>query len=138
MKKSFALYKTALFSYFIDPLFYACALSVIFFSVFRFFFVQKFFVEGLGSSDLRAFFNSIPYICIVVIPLLSLRLRSLLLDDSIPASPVKRVFLLTCASFTVFCIPVVLLISIPLCVNIFGTVDFGQCFSGFIGIFFYL
>ncbi|WP_294429982.1 GldG family protein [uncultured Treponema sp.] len=137
MKRTFALYRAAVFSYLIDPLFYASALLTIFFTAFRFFFARKFFVSGLGSSDLRPFFNAIPYVSILVLPLLSLRLRSLLLDDSLPVSSFKRFLALNLAAFSAFMLPVLLLLSIPLCVNVFGSVDFGQCFSGFIGIFFY-
>ena len=92
------LYKSALFSYLIDPLFYASSLLTILFCAFRFFFGSKFFVAGIGSTDLRPFFNSVPYISILVIPLLTLRLRPLILDDSIPLKPSSRFLSLNLAS----------------------------------------
>ena len=137
MSKTKALYKTAIFSYLVDPLFYAASLLLIFFSSFRFFFGAKFFVAGLGSSDLRAFFNSVPYISILTVPLLSLRVRPLMLDDSIPISPFRRFLSLNLASFSTFAAPILLMLSLPLCVFRFGFVDFFQCLSGVFGIFLY-
>ncbi|MBR0100727.1 MAG: hypothetical protein IJP90_13600, partial [Treponema sp.] len=131
MKKFLPLYKSALFSYLIDPLFYVSSLLTILFCAFRFFFGSKFFVAGLGSTDLRPFFNSVPLISILTIPLLSLRLRPLLLDDSIPVKPFQRFFSLATASFTAFSLPLLLLISIPLSVSRFGSVEPGQCLAGF-------
>ena len=138
MKKFRVLYKTALFSYLIDPLFYVTSILTILFCSFRFFFAGKFFVAGFGSTNLRPFFNAIPYISTIAIPLLVLRVRPLLLDDSIPISPFNRFLSLNCAVCTAVFLPVILLVSVPLCVSFFGTVDIGQCFSGFFGIFFFL
>ncbi|MCR4822235.1 MAG: GldG family protein, partial [Treponema sp.] len=135
MNRSKALYKAALFSFFIDPIFYVTSILTVLFSAFSFFFQSKFFVAGLGSSDLRPFFNSIPYISILTLPLLSLRIRPFLLDDSLPLSPFKRIFTLTLSLFTVLAIPLILLFSLPLTVNAFGSIDFGQALSGFLGLF---
>ena len=137
MSKVKALYKSALFSYLIDPLFYVSAVLTILFSSFRFFFASKFFVAGLGSTDARPFFNAVPYISILSVPLLVLRLRPLLLDDSIPVSPFKRVLSLSLASFTSFAFPLVLMALLPLTVSRFGSVDEGQCVAGFFGLFLY-
>ena len=137
MKKFLPLYKSALFSYLIDPLFYVSSLLTILFCAFRFFFGSKFFVAGLGSTDLRPFFNSVPLISILTIPLLTFRLRSLFLDDSIPVKPFQRFFALSTASFTAFSLPLLLLISIPLSVSRFGSVEPGQCLAGFLGLFLY-
>ncbi|MDY2842411.1 MAG: hypothetical protein SOT81_00265, partial [Treponema sp.] len=71
-----SLYKISLRSFFIDPLFYVSSVLTILFCAFRFFFVSKFFVSGIGSTDLRPFFSSIPYISIITVPLLALRLRT--------------------------------------------------------------
>lgn len=137
MKKFLPLYKSALFSYLIDPLFYVSSLLTILFCAFRFFFGSKFFVAGLGSTDLRPFFNSVPLISILTIPLLTFRLRSLFLDDSIPVKPFQRFFALATASFTAYSLPLLLLISIPLSVSRFGSVEPGQCLAGFLGLFLY-
>lgn len=130
-------YKAAIFSYLVDPLFYASSLLTVLFCAFRFFFGAKFFVSGLGSTDLRPFFLSVPYVSIITVPVLILRLRPLILDDSIPLAPFKRFFALSLAAFSAFAFPILLLSSIPISVSFFGTVDFGQVVSLFLGIFFY-
>ena len=137
MKKSFALYKSAIFSYLIDPLFYASSLLTVLFCAFKFFFGSKFFVAGIGSTDLRPFFNSVPLISILTVPLLTLRLRPLILDDSIPSRPFARFLALVASNFTAFSVPVILLVAIPLSVLRFGSVESGQFFAGFSGIFLY-
>ena len=137
MKRFLSLYKAAIFSYLIDPLFYACALVTVLFCALRFFFVGHFFLSGVGTSDVRPFFTGIPYISILVVPLLVLRLRHFVSDDSMPVTPSLRFFSLASAAFSAFAFPLVLLSALPLCVNLFGTVDAGQVFSGYLGIFFY-
>lgn len=137
MNKIKALYKSAVFSYLIDPLFYVSAILVILFCSFRFFFTSQFFVAGIGSTDLRPFFNSLPYISILSVPLLALRLRPLLLDDSLPLSPLKRHISLVFASFSAFALPILLMLFLPFVVSRFGTVDAGQVFAGFSGLFLY-
>ncbi len=137
MKKIISFYKSSIFSYLIDPLFYASSLITILFVAFRFFYAGKFFVANVGSTDLRPFFTAFPYISILTLPLLAFRLKRFILDDSLPLFPFKRFFCLVLAAFSSFCLPVLLLVPLPLCVSFFGNVDFGQCFTGFLGILFY-
>ena len=137
MKKFLPLYKIALFTYLIDPLFYIASLVTVLFCVLRFFFVGHFFLAGVGTSDLRPFFTSLPYISILVVPLLVLRLRHFISDDSFPATPTLRFSALVTAAFSAFSFPLVLLVSLPLCVNLFGTVDAGQVCAGFVGVLLY-
>lgn len=132
-----ALYKYALFSYLIDPLFYVSSIIMILFCSFRFFFGARFFVAGIGSSDLRPFFNSVPYISILTAPLLALKLRPLVLDDSVPLGPLGRFLSLSSAGLTAFAFPVTLMLFLPLAVSRFGTVDMGQCAAGFAALFLY-
>ena len=134
MKKFLTLYKIALFTYLIDPLFYASALVTVIFCALRFFFVGHFFLAGVGTTDLRPFFSSVPYIAILVVPLLVLRLRNLISDDSFPVTQTVRFSALVTAASTAFAFPLVLLIALPVCVNLFGTVDVGQVCAGFLGI----
>lgn len=132
-----ALYKSAIFSLLIDPLFYVSSIITIIFCSFRFFFVHQFFIANIGTTDLREFFQSIPYISILTIPLIIFRNRNLLTEDSLPFSATNRFFSLIFASFSAFALPLLLLFSIPICVNIFGDVDLGQVVLGFCGVFLY-
>ncbi|MDE7391685.1 MAG: GldG family protein [Treponemataceae bacterium] len=137
MRRWIALYRAALFAYLIDPLFYLASLVTVLFSAVRFFFVGRFFLMGTGTTDLRAFFTGVPYVSAVIVPLLVLRLRALLGDDSLPVSPTARCSALTAAAFSAFAVPLVLLAAIPLCVSQFGSVDAGQVAAGFLGILLY-
>ena len=137
MKKFFVLYKSALFLYLIDPLFYIASLVTLLFCVLRFFFAGHFFLAGVGTSDLRPFFTSLPYISIVTVPLLVFRLRCLISEDSIPLLPAVRFSSLVLAVCSAFAFSLLLLTALPLCVNLFGAVDFGQAFAGYIGIILY-
>ena len=132
IKKSIC--RAALFSYFINPLFYCSAVFTIAFVSFRFFLVSKFFVAGLGSSDLRNFFSAIPFASIVTVPLLVFRLRDFVKSDSMPFSPFSKYASLGFSAFCVFLLPVALLFSIPLSVGAFGIVEGGQIATGFAGI----
>jgi len=137
MKNRFALYKSAIYTLLIDPLFYISSIATILFCSFRFFFSHQFFIEGIGTTDLREFFQSIPYISILTIPLLVFRNRNFIIEDSLPFSSTKRFLSVIFASFSSFAIPLLFLISIPISVNAFGDVDIGQVISGFLGIFLY-
>ncbi len=134
----FALYKIALARFFIEPLFYISSIVVVIFCAFRFFFVSRFFVLGVGSTDLRTFFSSFLVISILILPLFALRLRPLIFDDSLPISPEIRFCALFASQSTAFFVPMVLLSSIPLSVSFFGDVDAGQTVAGYIGIFLYV
>ena len=137
MKRFFSFYRFLIFSCLIDPLFYICALATAFFCTLRFFFAGHFFLAGAGSSDMRPFFEAVPYVSFLLIPLLLLRLRHFLSDDSLPLSPFVRFSALTLAASSAFFFPFILLILLPLCVNLFGSIDAGQVFAGYLGIIFY-
>ena len=133
-----ALYKHSLYSFFIDPLFYACSAVTVFYTVFMFFIANRFFSIESGSTSLTPFFNAIAGISILTIPLLTFRIRFFLTDDSIPLSETRRFFTLALCVFTVSAIPLILLCAIPICVSFFGSVDAGQIFTGYFSILFYL
>ncbi|MCR5125850.1 MAG: GldG family protein [Treponema sp.] len=137
MRRSFSLLKTASFMLLIDPLFYISSIITILFCSFRFFFAQKFFVSGIGTTDLRALFQSVPYVSIVTVPLLVFRLRPLIFDDSVPFSPIRKFSSVLLSSFFAFAVPLLFLISVPVCVSSFGDVDAGQVASGFFGVLLY-
>ena len=139
MNKIMPFYKVSLRSYFIEPLFYVSSIIMILFCAFRFFFVSKFFVAGIGSADLRPLFNSVPYISIIALPLLVFRLRNFILDNSVPLAPFLRSFSISLSAFTASFIPVLIVfIFVPVSIFFFGDLDFGQLFTGLFGIVLYL
>lgn len=132
------LYKVSLRSFFIDPLFYVSSIIMILFCAFRFFFASKFFVSGIGSTDLRPLFNSVPYISIITVPLLVFRLRNFIFDDSLPLSPFSRFVSLSLSALTSSLVPILLtFIFASVSVLFFGDIEIGQLSCGFFGIVLY-
>lgn len=132
------LYKVSLRSFFIDPLFYVSSILMVLFCAFRFFFASKFFVTGIGSTDLRPLFNSVPYISIITVPLLVFRLRNFIFDDSLPLPPFSRFVSLSLSALTSSLVPLLLtFIFGSISVLLFGDVEAGQLFCGFFGIVLY-
>ncbi|WP_191016279.1 GldG family protein [Treponema zioleckii] len=137
MKKFSSFYKSLLYSFLIDPLFYVSSIIVVLFCAFRFYFTSKFFVTDIGSTDLRSFFNAVPYVSVIVIPLLVLRLRPFITEDSLPISSFKRFLALNLAGFSAYAVSLLFLLVIPFSVSFFGDVDFGQLITGYIGLCLY-
>ncbi len=135
--KGIRLYRCALKNYFLDPLFYITSLLTVLFCFFRFFYGTHFFVYGTGSNDLRPFFQSIPLISIITVPLLVFRIRRFIKDDSVPAEPFVRFLSLSFAALTAFMIPSVLLAACPLCVSFFCQVETGLVLASYAGILLY-
>ena len=137
MKKLFPLIKAAVFSYLTDPLFYASSILTVVALSFRFFFSSHFFLTGVGSTDLRPFFNSIPSLSVLTLPLLVFRLRDFIHDHSLPLSDFKKYLALGLASLIAFVFPLVLLGAVPACANLFGAIEGGAVFAGYFTLIFY-
>ncbi|MCR5724187.1 MAG: GldG family protein [Treponema sp.] len=135
MKAFRSIYKQVLFSYRIDPLWYVTAVVTVSACALRFF-MQFFGVSG--SCDLRSFFSTVPLISILVIPLLVFRARAFISDDSLPAKPFVKLSAVATAAFTVFALPLCLLLAflVP-CIQSFGDIEPGQLAAGFTGILCY-
>jgi len=134
---SIPLYKSSLKNFLMDSLFYVASIGTVLFCSWYFFFAGKFFSTEAGSTDLRQFFQSIPVISILTIPLLVYRLRRYLTDDSLPVSFAQRFIVTGLSCLTAFMIPAFMLICVPVCVNQFGNVDWGTVATSYIGIIFY-
>lgn len=126
--------KSIIYSFLIDPLFYFCSILTVIYTSFSFFYLNHFFVLGVGTTELDIFFKAISISCIIIIPLLVFRIRYFIFDDSIPLNSFSKLITILFSVFVAAIIPVLVLISIPVTVNVFGFVDVGQFISGFIGI----
>lgn len=131
------LFKKNLFSYFISPAFLICSLLFYFTVILQHFIFKKFFVLGFGSSDLNSFFNIIPYVFSLIIPVLILQICD---DENEEVYPYP-VFLIdlskVLSTVTVIFLMLVPLFAVPVFVNIFGAVDLSQSILGFTGIILY-
>ena len=133
---------------FTSPLFYIVALIVDFVCSINFFFGKNFF-GGAGSTNLYYFFVTIPYISILLVPILCIKSTGSSYDDFVPVSRLQIIIANWLSIFVQYVLILLPLVFVPFCVNLFGTVDFGQVFTSFImiilfglaacsiGIFFY-
>ena len=134
MKNTFpALLKKELFTLLISPVSYAAVLLFFLGNTIHFFIIEQFFVLGRGSSDLRFFFNSMPYISILVIPALTMNCWSSE-NDFIESSPFTSTQLVLAkffvSSFFILC-AILLCTAVPVVVSFFADIDSAQCVSGF-------
>lgn len=134
MKNSFSAYlRYRLYRAAISPAFYVSALVLNIFCSAEFFLVNGFFSSG---GSLHAFFLSVPYVCIPLIP--SLALIGGGEDDFFPLSTARRIFadvLSLLIEFALMFLPTAFVISWN--VNLFGDVPRGAFASGIMIILLY-
>ena len=113
--------------------------SAILFSVFTsvMFFIKGQFFAGSGTTDLLSYFSTVPYICIIVIPSLCYKRSICVYDDFIPQNRLKKLFNSFLYAFIRFTLIVFMMLPVCLLVNLFGTIDFGQVFTGFFCLLLY-
>lgn len=114
-----------------NPLFYIISLAFNLFCPVYFFFFKNFF-GGNGSTDLYPFFFIVPVVSSVIIPVFCLNLRSGSFEDYIPVSSLKKTIakcVVISVQFTLMLLPQM---ALPLCLNLFGNVDAGIFFTGFL------
>lgn len=127
--------KQRLYVAFTSPLFYVTAVIFMLFCSFQFFFMQNFF-GGSGTTDLHYFFSAIPYISILIIPVLCVGTDG----ESVRNLPFTSAFLIFSRSISVFiqfCAMLLPLTAVPFCVNLFGDIDAGAVAASFILVIFY-
>lgn len=113
--------------------------SAILFSVFTgaMFFIKGQFFTGSGSSDLLSYFSNVPYICILVVPALCYKKSISIYDDFIPLSRGKKLLQNFLRIFINYAIIIAFMLPVCLLVNLFGSIDGGQVFTGLLCLLFY-
>lgn len=101
------------------------------------YFIRGQFFTGSGTTDLVLFFSAVPYICIVAIPALCYKQSFSVYDDFIPLSELERQTAVFLTRLILFCIQLLFLLPAVLLVNLFGSTDAGQVFTGFLCLVFY-
>ena len=131
--------KYKLYNNFSGSLFYICTLIFNLFVTIQFFVLQNFFGGNAasGNCDLHYFFHAIPVISAIIIPVLKLNESSSSFDNSVPLNSQKKIFASFISIFIQFAIMILPLVFIPSCVNLFGDVEFGQFFAGFLVLLLY-
>ena len=123
-----------------SPAVYIAILLLIISASVNYFVAGQFFVSGKGTSDLRNFYNFFPYICILIVPVLTMHLWAEEIGGLIFALPLSTSALVLAkwlCSFLILVACQIFLLIVPICVNRFGTIDWGQIFTANFAIFFY-
>ncbi len=104
-----------------------------------FFITSGFFVEGQGTTEIRTLFSLIPYISIIIIPALTMDLRTSTEEDEmmLPISNLKLSVTKWAAAFIFYVAMLVLLLPSILIVSIFGDINVPQVVSCYVGIVLY-
>ena len=122
-----------------QKLFYVAAIFFVIITSFFHFIAGNFFSLDLGSSSLSQFFLSMPYICILVIPTLTMNVWNLKNDtfESFPISTTKKVFVKFLALILLFLLILIFTLPVVFFTNSFGNVSFSSVFTGYFVIFLY-
>lgn len=136
MKKGlFSFYRQRIFYALSSPLFYACAVVLDFFCAGTYFLFGNFF-SGSSGTSLYAFFSSVPYVSVLVIPVLCLNSFSSY-EKMLPFSKAGLEAAKVLSVLTEFSLILLPLLFVPLSVNMFGYVEKAEVFTGFLFIILY-
>ena len=124
--------KNKIYNALINPFFLVSAILFFLYSIVQFFFLQNFFSSN--STDLHYFFKAIPYAGAFLFPVLTISQKPLFYE---PKSDLKLLIELWLVQFLQYLVILIPLISVPLCVSLFGSVDSGTVFTSFLMLILY-
>ncbi len=119
-----------------NPVFYITGIIFALFVTINFYIRQRFFT-GYGSTDLLLYFNTVPYICILIIPVLCYKRSSNNYNSFIPLKIIDKVLLRHLSLLSLFTIYLLMLVPAALLINLFGSIDVGQFFTSFLCLILY-
>ncbi len=131
------LVKKELFSCAINPFYWIAALVFELFSAAAFFFGSRFFVQGFGSSSMAPFFLTMPYVLSVILPALCMNIKDRAFDQTLPFGDFEKAAARLFAALIVASAFLLPTLFVPLCVSLFGSVDFGATAVSYFGLLFY-
>ena len=114
-------------------------ISALIFTVFTAvdFYIRHQFFNGSGSSDLVLYFSSIPFICIITIPLLCFKTSFSFYDDFIPLTGFQKILINYAGLLLIFIANLILILPGLLLVNLFGSIEGSQIIVCFLCLIFY-
>lgn len=136
MKKFSAFFKHNLVNSFHHINFYCIALIFSLFNTVSFFIGNTFF-SATGNTSLSPFFNNIPYISIIIIPALCFKHSDSIYDDFIPLPLFKIIAAKFLSILAQYLVLLLLILPVPLFVSLFGNIDSGVVFTGFLCLVFF-
>ncbi|MGL4981403.1 MAG: ABC transporter permease [Treponemataceae bacterium] len=143
----FSLYKKELFLLMINPFVYGCAILFLAASAFDYLIIRNFFLAET-PVDIRFYFASMPYIAIIIVPAFTMNLWT---DEftqgslnahgefwfTLPVSEADFVLSKWLAVVSVFCVILLLSLSLPIGISEFYTIDFAKIASSYTMLFFF-
>jgi len=139
LELSLFLIKKELISALKQKLFYVSGIVFVLFTAFFHFIAQNFFSLDTGSSSLSQFFLTMPYICIIIVPTLSMNVWNGKNDtfESFPISITQNVLSKYFALLILFALILIFTLPVVFFTNLFGNVNFPTVFTGYFVIFLY-
>lgn len=119
-----------------NPLFFIAAVFFNVFVVFNYFIKNQFF-SGSATTNLTLFFSAIPYICILIIPVLCYKTSFFDYDNFIPQTRFESVFHYFISILIKYLIICITLIPSFFIVQLYGDLDFGQVAASLFCLIFY-
>ena len=128
LRRVFVFYKNELFVLITNAGTYITALLMLLVPSAYYFFFCRFFSYGTASADLRLFYMFLPYLSIILIPVLTMNCWTADSDwmFQMPYTTAEIVVAKWAAVVTVLFVLQTVLLCVPFLVNMFGFVDFGQ------------
>lgn len=139
MRNLFTIFRKEFAGYFISPIAYI--FIIVFLVISCGLFMTGFFLMGI--AEMRAYFTMLPWVLIIFIPAISMRLWSeerksgtLALLQSLPISSSQLVLGKFFASLVFYITALAGTFPIPLMLSVIGTPDWGPIFGGYVGAIF--
>ncbi|MCF6149220.1 MAG: ABC transporter permease subunit [Candidatus Kuenenia sp.] len=136
MKSLWTIFRKEFAAYFISPIAYI--FIIVFLVISCGLFMTNFFLMGL--TEMRAYFNMLPWVLIVFIPAVTMRLWSeerksgtIALLQSLPVSSVQLVLGKFLASLAFYLTALAGTFPIPIMLSVIGTPDYGPILGGYFG-----
>lgn len=120
-----------------SPLSYFSGVLFVLFCTLNFFLGRNFF-SPTGSTELHSFFYGIPYICILVIPLLNSACGTSKNEFSLPYHALEIYAAKIFSVFTVLAFFLLLTFLLPICVSKAGALEWSAVFCAYVIALFYL
>ncbi len=133
----FPLIKRELHSFLINPILYVACAFFLFSNAINFFYGNRFFIENVGSSDVRFFFEFFPVACVFVIPALTMNLWTKADTESIaPVYCFQIVLAKWFATLIILMSTTIASLCIIFVIAHFGTINFSVVIASIIGLAF--
>lgn len=131
------LAKKEVHAYAINPFYWIFGLLFALFCPAAFFAGTRFFVQGEGSASFAPFFLAMSWLLSCVFPAFLMNIKSRAFDQGLPFAEGEKFLARLLASLFLFVLYALPTLFTPLCVSLFGSVDWGAVATAYLGLFFF-